>query len=119
MKNGSLFVEVFNADDFNVEYKEEINISSNMLQMKLRAGIRGADFTLLDEFEKEGVKVLRVRVIKENKNYNPNGPKDNPQNFKFWNLAKFDLNINNAKGLVKAQTLLRDDRLVRVSFIPD
>ena len=120
MKNGTLYVEVFNSDDFNLEYREEIIIPSSLLQMKLSSGMKGADYLLLDDFKKDdGTKVLRVRVIKENSGYNPNGPKDKPQNFKFWNLAKFELPVNGSKGLVKGQQLLRDDRLVRVSFIPD
>lgn len=120
MKNGTLYLEVFNSDDFNLEYREEIIIPSTLLQMKLSTGMKGADYILIDDFtDKENNRSLRVRVIKENQSYNPNGPKDSPKNFKFWNLAKFELNVLSAKGLVKGQQLLRDDRLVRVSFIPD
>ena len=119
MRTGTLSLEVFSADDFSLEHREEISISSNLLQLKLKAGMRGADYVLLDDFEKDGTRVLRVRVIKDNPEYNPGGPKDNPKNYRFWNLAKFELQVNNCKGLVKAQQLLKDDRLIRVSFIPD
>ena len=121
MKNGTLFIEVFNADDFSVEYREELHVSANMLQMKLTAGMRGADYVLLDDYtdKEKGKKFLRVRVVKENKNWDPHGPKDDPKNYRSWNIAKFELDVFSSKGLVKGQTLLRDDRLVRVSFIPD
>ena len=117
MKNGTLYLEVFSADDFSVEYREEISLPDTLLQMKLRSKVKGSDFILVDVVDKDGAEHLRVRVTKENRGYNPQGPRDDPKNFKFWNLAKFELKIGS--GLVKAQQLLKDDRLVRVSFIPD
>ena len=119
IKAGSLFIEVFSADDFSVEYREEINLSPNMLQMKLKSGVKGSDFVLIGVKDEEGITSLEIRVTKENRGYNPQGPRDDPKNYKFWNLAKFSLKMNNLKGLVKAQQLLKDDRLIRVSFIPD
>ena len=116
MKNGNLVIEVFNADDFNLEGMEEVQVNSNLIQMRLKSPFKGSDNILLESKDVEGAPGIGMRLTKENKNWNPSGPRDQ-SNKKFFTLAKIELKTVGS-GLVKGQQSMRDDRIIRVSFMP-
>jgi hypothetical protein len=123
MKNGILFIESFNPSEINgvpgyeIEGMEEVHVLASLVNMKLRSSFKNSDYILIEAKDVEGVPGIGVRITRDNKNFNPNGDRNDPKNKKFFTVSKLELKTNGS-ALVKAQQTIRDGRLIRISFDP-
>lgn len=115
MKKGNLVVEMFSADDFNLEGIEEILVPPTLISMRCRSPFKNSDYLLIETKTVEGVEGIGVRLTKDNEKFDPKSI--DPKNRKFFTIARVELKTVGST-LVKSQESLRDDRIFRVSFIP-
>ena len=123
MKNGTLIVEMFKPIDLNgipgyeLEAMEEIGINSSFISILLSSCFTNSDHVRIENRDEGSDEVIVVRITKDNKSFKPEvSLRDDPKNKRFFTLCRIELKLGSE--LVKNQQLLRDNRLVRVSFIP-